>query len=100
MGVLRKNENKPQEMLEILTHLHQYIPTIHHFHDKVISTGADVVTDETALYPILMGGDQLTAARARSALRLKLNSYTPCKKLEGIVPVVEDWHTKVNLLKV
>ena len=45
-----------------------------------------------------MGGDQRTSARMISAIKLKVNSQTECKRLCGIVPVVEDWHTKVNFL--
>ena len=52
------------------------------------------------MHRILIGGDQLTAARARSAQKAKLNAQTPSKRLEGLVSVVEDWHTKANLLGV
>lgn len=86
-------------MLDILTHLHQYVPAVSNTCEQLISTGVKVATEKTAFYRILVGGDQLTAARARSALKLKLNSQTPLKKLEGI-PVAEDWHMKVNFLKV
>ena len=95
-----KNENKSSDMIDILTHLHQYVPAVSSTYERLISTGVKVTTEKTAFHRILVGGDQLTAARAKSALKLKLNSQTPLKKLEGIVPVAEDWHTKVNFLKV
>lgn len=38
-----------------------------------------------------MGGDQLTVARARTAIKVKVNSETLTKKQSGIIPVVEDW---------
>ena len=44
----------------------------------------------------VFGGDQLTVIRARSAIKMKVNSHTPSKKLCGIIPVVEDWHAKAN----
>ena len=50
--------------------------------------------------PIFVGGDQLTAARARGAQKAKVNALTPKSRLEGLVPAVEDWHTKVTLLTV
>ena len=44
-----------------------------------------------------MGGNHLTSARMRNAIKIKVNSKTDCKRLSGIVPVMDDWHTKVNL---
>jgi len=44
--------------------------------------------------------DQLTAARARSSIKAKMNSQTPAKQLKGIIPVMEDRHTKANFLGV
>ena len=45
---------------------------------------------------IVVGGDQLTAARIRAAQKGKLNGQTPLSRLEGIISVAEDWHTKAN----
>ncbi len=47
---------------------------------------------------ILMGGDQLTVARARSSKRIRSNSLRPLDRLEGLVPVCEDWHAKGCLI--
>lgn len=44
--------------------------------EQLISTGVKVANEKTAFYLILVGGDQLTAVRARSALKLILNSQT------------------------
>ncbi len=49
---------------------------------------------------ILFGGDQLTVARARGARRILSNSHNGFDRLEGLVPVVEDWHAKVTFMKV
>ena len=68
--------------------------------ERVISSGKKVKEERTALHPIIVGGDQLTAARARSAVKSKKNAHTPTKSLSGIVPAVEDWHTKANFLGV
>ena len=50
--------------------------------------------------PILFGGDQLTAARARGAKKAKFNSYCSVTQLDGLIPCAEDWHTKMNFLGV
>ena len=49
---------------------------------------------------VLLGGDQLTAARIRGAQRIRRHSYNGKDRVEGLVPVVEDWHGKVCFLKV
>ncbi len=100
MGVIPKNENKSGEMVEIMTHLHQYVPSLSTCLERTISTG-DVVKKESASFcSILVGGDQLTAARARSAIKGKMNGHTHPQALSGIVPVAEDWHAKANFLGV
>ena len=49
---------------------------------------------------ILVGGDQLTCARVRGGQRIRENSCTGRKRLEGLVPVIEDWHAKVCFMQV
>ena len=49
---------------------------------------------------ILLGGDQLTCARVRGGQRIRENSCTGRARLEGLVPVIEDWHAKVCLMQV
>ena len=75
-------------MVDIMETLHTYVPT----------------TDTTPTSPghiaVLFGGDQLTAARARGAKRAVMNGATFQKRLEGIYPVAEDWHAKMNFLDV
>lgn len=52
------------------------------------------------LHTSLAGGDQLTAARARGSQQIRCNSERGKDRLEGLQPVVEDWHAKVCLLGV
>ncbi len=60
-----------------------------------------MTTEEKArFHPILLGEDQLTAARTRATKKAKVNSQTPSKRLSGIVPAAEDWHAKANFLGV
>ena len=56
--------------------------------------------EESVLHPVLFGGDQLTVARGRAAIKGKVNSQSATKKLSGLVPVIEDWHAKANFLSV
>lgn len=88
-------------MVEILHHLHQYVPTIEYQEEFLIpSIGQVVQVSKATLSPVLLGGDQLTAARIRGAKKAKVSSDLPVERLEGIVPVAEDWHTKMNFLGV
>ena len=87
-------------MCNIMTELHQYVP------DKPCQTkfrlpnGEFYTTDDCALYPILCGGDLLTACRCRRAQSLCCNHESTVDRLEGLVPVFEDWHAKLTLVKV
>jgi L1 cell adhesion molecule like protein len=99
LGIILKNENKSGEMIDIMTHLHQF-PTVSTSQERVISTGETVHEESATLHPIIVGGDQLTAARARSAIKSKTNAHTHSQMLSGLVPAAEDWHTKANFLGV
>lgn len=101
LGVLLKNENKTDDMVDIMSHLHQYVPAVEYTRQCFIPT-----TDETVEVPqvkfhgVLFGGDQLTVARARGAKKIRVNSLSRITRLEGLIPCAEDWHTKLNLLGV
>ena len=97
------NENKGDEMIKIASHMHQYVPIIEHENQRHLTTNnvtVDVTEHSSVLHQLLFGGDQLTAARIRGAKQAKCNSITAAKRLDGLVPVIEDWHTKVVLLEV
>ena len=55
---------------------------------------------KTKLHPILLGGDQLTASRARGAKKAKVNSFESESRLDGLIPMAEDWHTRLNFIEV
>ena len=42
----------------------------------------------------------LTAKHARESKNIRSNSARGSDRLEGLLPVVEDWHTKVCLIGV
>ena len=78
-------------MVEIMTHLQQYVPTVNTSQERTISK-----EESASFYPILVGGDQLTAARARAAIKGEMNGHTHPQALSGIVPAAEDWHAKAT----
>ena len=49
---------------------------------------------EIAFHWLLFGGEQLTAKRARG-VRIRNNSTNSADRLEGLLPIAEDWHAKV-----
>ena len=49
---------------------------------------------------IPFGGDQLTIARIRSSQRIQFNLENGDERLEGFIPVIEDWHTKMCFMEV
>ena len=101
MGIIPKNENKSGEMIEIMNHLMQYVPTVETDANIVIESTEETVPLKKFLsHRILLGGDQLTAARARSAVKNVGNGNSSIGKLLGLIPVIEDWHTKLLLLVV
>ena len=100
LGIILKNENKIDEMTEILTDLHQYVPCVTQEESASLSTGQVVTKKTEYMHRILIGGDQLTVARMRSAINIKNNSWTATGRLEGFIPVAEDWHTKAIYLDV
>lgn len=59
-----------------------------------------VNVDDLDYATILLGGDQLTVARARGSQLIRSNSGTNKDSLVGLLPVVEDWHTKLCLMQV
>ena len=98
LGVLPKNENKTSDMVSIMQEMHSYVPTEPYM--ELIGTDETIEVPNAKIHPILFGGDQLTAARARAAKAGKVNSIDPSMKFNGLVPVAEDWHIRLNLLGV
>eukprot|EP00731_Ephydatia_muelleri_P004230 Em0002g406a len=100
-----KNENKLDDMMDILDGLHKYVPsirTIQHFEDPEDTSGEPEVTDIEIDHfcQILIGGDQLTAARVRGSQSIRRNSDNGRMRLDAFIPVVEDWHTKMCFMQV
>ena len=44
-------------------------------------------------------GDQLTVARARGSIAIRRNHPDDKERLKGLVPMVEDWHSRMTFMK-
>ena len=77
-----------------------YVPTKQATGTLSLPNGENLEYDNTKMFSILFGGDQLTVARARGAAALRCNHETVCERLEGLEPVIEDWHARLTLVKV
>ena len=90
MGILRKNEQYNDQMVDICQFLHKFVPK----HDDN--------EEQSLLKPVkvLSGGDYLTFERHKSAQSSMANGWTPSSRLEGLVPKMEEFHNQAELLKV
>ncbi|KAK3737425.1 hypothetical protein QZH41_016901 [Actinostola sp. cb2023] len=88
LGVILKNENKSEEMLDILTQIQGY------------STIIPNASGEMKYKPTPVIGDQLTVERGVNIIEAVQNSYTSEEKLEGIHMEIADWHAVVTFLNV
>ena len=95
-----RNENKLDEMCDILSELQTYCPLISVPSVIKLPNGNTLASDDVKYHEILFGGDQLTRARAVGAIQLRAGHNEPTHKLIGLLPAIEDWHTRQTLLKV
>ena len=101
LGVLLKNENRGEDMVEIVLYLHQYVPAAQHSTIAyTTSNGKKLEVPQYHLEKVLFGGDQLTTVRARSAKKARVNCLSSVSRLEGLIPCTEDFHVKLNFLDV
>ena len=100
LGVQLLNENKIDEMAKIMESLQKYVPMREATGTMILPNRSVLEFDDTKAFGVLFGGDQLTIARARGAAALRCNHETLSDRLEGLEPVVEDWHARLTLMKV
>lgn len=82
LGILFKNENLNDDMIDILEHIHaEYVPK------QTLPEGGEEVADS-----VFFGGDQLTEERARNAKDARGDGDTKYERLEGVDVKHEDWH--------
>ena len=86
-------------MCHIVNELSKYVPC-----EEVVESltvgGKDFSCDKSRLFQLLLFGDQLTIARARSAILLRCFHPTALSKLKGFVPTIVDWHARQCFLTV
>ena len=91
-------------MVDILDVLHQYVPktTTTQTYDTCAEDGSTRTTEVHIdhINPILIGGDQLTVARVRGSQDALLNSESGTQRVQGLLPVIEDWHAKICYMQV
>ena len=88
-------------MLDILQHMQKYVPCVKKQVDlEVPSTGEHMAVELVDNYDILLGGDLLTSFRAREVQRIMAYSDQPHLRCDCLLPVTEDWHTRLCLLEV
>lgn len=84
----------------ILEYFMKLVPTKPSEGHLVLPNGSSVDYDTTIFFKILLGGDQLTVARVRGTQALRQNEDTAVNRLQGLIPVIEDWHARMALIKV
>ena len=90
-------------MIEILDKMHRFVPaksTTEKFETLEDDCSDAITVEMTTFHYILMGGDQLTRVRAVGGQNIRMNSDSARDRLQGVVPVTEDWHAKACLLGV
>jgi len=100
LGVLLYDENKLDEMSHVLEHYMQFVPKVEASGFILLPSGEKVEYDNTKFNAKLLGGDQLTAVRVRSAQALRDTLDSATQRFEGLIPVIEDWHARTILLQV
>ena len=88
-------------MRNILKEVYRYVPMVTSSSSSSGDGGNESYESIPASsFPILFGGDQLTTERARTVRDVFSNSDASASRLEGLIPVAEDWHAKMCLYKV
>ena len=87
-----KNEANLGDMCHIVGDLSKYVPSV--------NSEEEPETSATKVVQLLFFGDQLTVERARGAMVLRSLHEEAVDRLEGFVPAVADWHTRMTLVKV
>lgn len=98
--MIDKNENKVDEMCDIMDELHKLVPSKITQSNYTLPDGDVQSFLGETFHQLLLGGDQLTAARCRGSAAARCDSDTKKERLYGLMPVSEDWHAKYCLCKV
>ena len=99
LGIHLHSEQQYDEMFKILDKIITYVPQ-KYITEEININGTCYTVKREVSHQILFGGDQMTVAQCRGWQLIRINSATEQQKLTGLLPVLEDWHTKVVLLEV
>lgn len=80
-----------------MDHVHTYVPFATHCSIVALPNEDSFEDVRGVFHHILLGGDQLTIARPRGSIAAREDHDS---SLDGLLPTVENWHTKQCLLKV
>uniref|UniRef100_A0A1X7V4W0 DUF6589 domain-containing protein n=1 Tax=Amphimedon queenslandica TaxID=400682 RepID=A0A1X7V4W0_AMPQE len=98
VGSIMYHENKVDDMCKIMEH-HKYVPTVKRVRKETFGSGESIEIPVADMWLTLFG-DQLTVAHARGATAIRHGHELPEEQLKGLIPVLEDWHTRMTLIKV
>jgi hypothetical protein len=88
-------------MVDVMSHLHQYIPQIEYEESASVPGCNELVSVSKASTKYMMlSGDLLTKLSATASITLKANAEKPSLRLDGFIPTIDDWHCKLNLIEV
>ena len=86
-----------------MSELHQYVPPTERTTTCSVSTEGEETQEEmldVKCHHVLFAGDQFTVKRAHSARAQRNNSEDAKGRLQGFVPVAQDWHAGQCFLEV
>lgn len=87
LGVIFKDENKGEDMIDIVRQLHGLVPVVE--------------ADENEVFErIPVVGDQKTLERGVEAQFSVRNAYSKARRLEGLFFQLADWHHENKFLSV
>ena len=78
----------------------QYVPCVPKEGHHLLDNGVSITYDNTHVMKLILGGDQLTAACVRGTQALRVTEEKVLDRLQGLVPVVEDWYARMAFTKV
>lgn len=87
-------------MCKFIDTIHKYVPALMKKTQETMDDGDILERIDFMAWNTLLGGDQLTVARARGAASIRAGHDSPKERLCGLVPTIEDWHCRMTLMKV
>ena len=96
--MLLKNENKQEDVINILEHLTRYVPYVTNEDTVVDASGEEVPVVVHKFHNVILGGDQLTVERIHGSQRAWSNADQSLETLKFFKGVVEDWHSEVAIM--